>query len=405
MSADRQLTAVPRLLKPSEQLIIVVLLVLGTIAVDTTLPASDVMRRELGCASDCIQAGFSSFFIGFALGQLGFGPLSDVIGRRSALLIGLVTFVLASMLLASAQSSAYLPHLRLLQAIGAASGPVLGRALIRDYVPASRLTNSLSLVITFAGFAPMIAVPIGGIVADAWGWRAVFYMQAVIGTALFAGVALIFPVRHLNDSGFLNGLPHIPGLLRGLLLEPWIYIVSFVWSANLIFVVNSKSLFRNFGELSPTGYSLYYSAVVAGIPCGAYLVRFISGALSSQALVFVIGIAAAVSTLAMTLAMQLGVVSIFLGSAIIFTICVGATLPLTVGLVFVRHTTFVGTRSAVLGAFQYTFGALAIFGVNSLHIQTQSIGYVAFLLCLLSTAVSGGALMLHDLHTSQNSPE
>ena len=121
--------------------------------------------------------------LGFAVGQLFYGPLSDRYGRRPVLLGGLVFFTAATFGCSFAPSIGGLIGLRILQGLGAASGSVLGRALTRDAYTFQEMPLVMSWISLGQNIAPSLAPTLGGFLGEWLGWRATFWFVGGFGIA------------------------------------------------------------------------------------------------------------------------------------------------------------------------------------------------------------------------------
>ena len=110
----------------------------ASISTDLYLPAMPAMSRALGAGTGVVEWTVSGYLIGFSLGQLLWGPISDRFGRRPPVAIGLVLFVIGSAGCALADSAATMILWRVVQAVGACAGVVLARAMVRDLYQGSR---------------------------------------------------------------------------------------------------------------------------------------------------------------------------------------------------------------------------------------------------------------------------
>jgi MFS transporter, DHA1 family, multidrug resistance protein len=159
------------------------------LSTDMSLPAQPTLARAFDVSSGDAQLTLSLFLLGFGFAQLLVGYLSDVWGRRPLLLGGLAVYVVASLGCAASPSFGVLIGCRVLQGVGAASGPVLARAMVRDTQQSTDVARLMSIMLATLSIAPMIAPAIGGVVLDALGWRAVF------ATLVACGLALLWAVR------------------------------------------------------------------------------------------------------------------------------------------------------------------------------------------------------------------
>lgn len=159
-------------------------------SIDMGLPAFPVMARSLGTTSAGVSLSLSLFMVGFALGPLVYGPLSDRHGRRPLLLVGCAVFTLAGLGCAVAGSLPVLLLARFIQGAGAGAGAVLSLAIIRDLFEGAVARTRLSYVSLVMGVAPMIAPTIGAWVLAVGPWRAIYATLAAGGFVLVLAVAL-----------------------------------------------------------------------------------------------------------------------------------------------------------------------------------------------------------------------
>src|SRR5690625_4762343 len=150
---------------------------LGTAAYLAGLPMA---AEDFGITTAAAQLTLTVYIIGMALGQLVVGPLSDRLGRRKPLLIGIGAFVLLSASIAFAPTLEIMLVLRLLQGFAASTGMVLGRSIVHDIVQGDRAARVLN-VITAAGLVvPALAPLLGSAILAFADWRAIFLVLAAL---------------------------------------------------------------------------------------------------------------------------------------------------------------------------------------------------------------------------------
>jgi DHA1 family bicyclomycin/chloramphenicol resistance-like MFS transporter len=165
----------------------------GPLSIDMYLPALPTIQRELATSAAATQRTLSAYFIGLALAQLAYGPLSDRFGRRKPLFFGLSLYAASSIGASLAPTITVLAAMRALQAVGGAAGMVVTRAVIRDLYSGRAAANALSTLILIMGAAPILAPLLGGVVLDISGWRAIFVFLATCGVFGLLAVAAILP--------------------------------------------------------------------------------------------------------------------------------------------------------------------------------------------------------------------
>jgi DHA1 family bicyclomycin/chloramphenicol resistance-like MFS transporter len=180
---------------------------LGPLATDIYLASMPAIARHFETTVAEVQWTLSVYLAGFAVAQLIYGPLSDRFGRKPVMLGGLAVFIAASLISALAPSIETLIVARFVQALGVCSGPILGRAVVRDLYSRERASRMLSMMGMVMGLAPILA-PIVGSYMQAWfGWRSTFYFVAAYGLTLglVAWFLLAESNRHKNPSATRPG--------------------------------------------------------------------------------------------------------------------------------------------------------------------------------------------------------
>lgn len=158
-----------------------VMIAVGPLAIDMYLPALPNMATDLSVSTESVSKSVPAYFIGLVVGQLFYGPFSDRVGRVLPMYIGMVLFVLASILCATAQSEWVLFVGRTLQALGACVTAVVSRAATRDRLDPVQMSRAFSLMILVMGLAPILAPSLGALLLKFSGWRTLFWFLAGYG--------------------------------------------------------------------------------------------------------------------------------------------------------------------------------------------------------------------------------
>lgn len=160
----------------------------ASISTDVYLPAMPAMSQALLASPGAVEWTVSGYLVGFSLGQLFWGPVSDRYGRRVPVATGIVIFIIGSALCACAASIGSLIVWRIVQAFGASAGVVLSRAMVRDLYEGHHAVRMLSTLITVMAIAPLLGPIVGAQILTIGGWRAVFALLAVVGISTFATI-------------------------------------------------------------------------------------------------------------------------------------------------------------------------------------------------------------------------
>jgi DHA1 family bicyclomycin/chloramphenicol resistance-like MFS transporter len=169
-------------------LILSTLMAFASISTDLYLPALPAMADALHSDPGTLQLTISGYLIGFSLGQLLWGPISDRHGRRLPVAIGLVLFIVGSAGCAMSGDAWTLIGWRALQAVGACASVVISRAMVRDLYSGVRAAQMMSTLMTVMAVAPLIGPSVGGLILHVASWRAIFWVLVAIGIATLAGL-------------------------------------------------------------------------------------------------------------------------------------------------------------------------------------------------------------------------
>lgn len=162
----------------------------GAMTIDLYLPALPAIARDYAVPPAMVQLTLTAFFIGMALGQLVYGPVSDRIGRRPAIIFGCALYVVASIACAMAPNVELMVVARFVQALGCCSGMVVVRAVVRDRYDHRDSARIFSLFMLVLAVAPLFAPALGSWLVMVMDWRAVFLALALYGLAMLVAVWL-----------------------------------------------------------------------------------------------------------------------------------------------------------------------------------------------------------------------
>lgn len=171
---------------------------------DIYLPGFPLVAQLLHVQMVDLQLTFTSFTFGVGFGQLFYGPISDRFGRKNPAIIGLVLFITASVLCASATSLSVLIFYRFLQALGGAAGMVISRAIVRDRLSGVEMAKMMSVMGMIFVFSPAAAPTIGALILHWARWPWLFLALAIFGAVVLIGVVGLeesLPPENRNSHG------------------------------------------------------------------------------------------------------------------------------------------------------------------------------------------------------------
>jgi DHA1 family bicyclomycin/chloramphenicol resistance-like MFS transporter len=160
------------------------LMAINALATDIMLPAFPDIAYSLASDTTSVQALITAYLIGFGFSQLFVGFLADRYGRKPVLLVGLVVYLVATILCVMAQDLYTMLAWRLIQGMGAGAPRVIVGAAARDCYNGRKLARVMSLVMTVFMAAPVLAPAIGQLILLVADWRAIFYFLLVYGITM-----------------------------------------------------------------------------------------------------------------------------------------------------------------------------------------------------------------------------
>jgi DHA1 family bicyclomycin/chloramphenicol resistance-like MFS transporter len=340
-----------------------ILLAFTPLGTDTFALAMPTIARELGAAPAAVQFGITTFFLGIAGGQLGWGPISDRFGRRPALLAGCTLFLLASLFCAAAGSVTEIVALRFVQGLGMSSGPVIARSIVRDLYTRERAARLLAQMIVVFSFVPIFGPLLSAGLLTWRGWPAVFGLHAlvaalVIATTLF-GLKETAPSARASINPLRIAANFVALLVDRRFLAP-IATTLCTLAGIYAFVSNSAFALVQGAGVTTVQYSMLFAVVMVGGIVGAWLSSQLVGRLGIPRLVRIGTAIAAATGLAVGLLAWLGV-SHWAALIIPMTGYMFATsfiLPNVTAAALSPFPQMAGAASSLIGAITFALGAL-----------------------------------------------
>lgn len=365
--------SLPRAPRRRTLLLIIAMVALGPLSTDLYLPSLPALREIFATDVERAQLTLSVFVAGFAIAQLAYGPLSDRYGRRPVLLGGIALFAAASVACTLATTIGQLVAARLLQAIGACAGPVLGRAIVRDLYGREAAARALAYVGAAMTLAPAVGPTLGGYLHAWFGWRASFAALAAFGTALLAAVALLLGEtnRHRNPeatrparlaANYRRLLAH--GRWRGYAL-----CIAASFAGLFSFISGSPYVLIGILGVEPQHFGLCFLAMVGGYLAGSLAAGRWTSRIGLDRMIGAGGaIAAAAGTLVagFALAGNLGIATL-LAPMFAYALAAGLVLPNAQAGGIGPFPEMAGAASALLGFVQMSVAALAGYAVAAFH--------------------------------------
>jgi DHA1 family bicyclomycin/chloramphenicol resistance-like MFS transporter len=343
---------------------------IGPFAIDMYLPALPAIGRNLQAGTGAVQMSLTVFFIALSLGQSIYGPLSDMIGRKAPLYLGLALFSLGSIGCALAANIEVLIAFRFVQGFGACAGMVIPRAIVRDLHTGIDATRLMSLLMLVFSISPILAPLTGSFVIQLGGWRSVFWVvlvAAVVGCVILGSVTETRPPAERANSSVRGALVAYGVLLRDRHFLGLAFIGAFGISSFFVYLSNSPFVLIEHYHLSPRLYSVCFSANAASFFAVAQLNAWLATRFGLRRLVRGAVTLYAIVMLTLLTLFAAGVDRLDVLAALLFIGygCLGLVIPTTAVLALEDHGAIAGTASALIGTVQFVTGAIIMLLVGS----------------------------------------
>jgi DHA1 family bicyclomycin/chloramphenicol resistance-like MFS transporter len=344
---------------------------LGPLSMDMYVPSLPDIGRALHAPTAQVQLTISSYLLGFAAGQILYGPISDRFGRKPVLLVALTIYGIGTLICAAAQSIETLTALRFVQALGGAGAIVLARAVVRDLYSGVRAGRELSLMGSIQAFAPIVAPVIGGVLQTAFGWRASFILLGIFAVLIGSVTARLLPETLDKRTPGPFSPRAMAGLFRSVLQRrsfvSHLGILTTAFVGLYAWVSGASIVIQGVYGLSPFAFGFTYAVGSSGYLLGTSIAARIVMRLGLNRM---IGIGTATMAagglgMAVVAASGLGGVGWLVITMTIYLAGMGLSTPQTMAAALTPFPDRAGTASSLLGFSQQTSGAIAAAAIGA----------------------------------------
>ncbi|MET3574455.1 multidrug effflux MFS transporter [Bhargavaea ullalensis] len=335
----------------------------GPLSMDMYLPGLPGVADDFGTTASFAQLSITAALIGLAIGQLVFGPMSDIKGRRRPLLFTLTVYAAASLLCVFSSNVWIFVGLRLIQGISAAAGIVIARAASRDLYSGKELTKFIAMLALVNGAAPILAPLLGGIVMNFASWRFVFVILAAIGVLMLFAVAFTLPEtlpqQNRKTGGLSETFKSFGTLLKDRAFMGVALAQAFVSTSMFAYIAGSPFVLQNIYGTTPQQFSVVFAVNGIGIILAAQFTGRLSASIS-EVRMMKWGVGASftgglllLAAVWLTLPMWVILIALFL---VVSSVGVVNTTGFSLGME--RHGKIAGSASAFLGILPFAGGGL-----------------------------------------------
>ena len=367
---------------------------MGPISTDLYVPSLPNLAVDLQTTPARVQWTMSAYLLGFGIGQIFYGPLSDKLGRKPVLLAGFCIFLFATIGSALAASIEMLTIARSIQGIGGACPQILARAMVRDLYEGHRAGRQLSIMSTIMGLAPILSPLAGGVLAIWFSWRAAFVLMFALVSTLTIIAAVFLPetIRErmkepISPAGIFASFAVVA---RSRIWQTYATLLACCHLGLFTFISTSPFVLLNIYGLNPLQFGIGFSV------CST---AFVGGAAFASRMVARLGLDGVmqIGTIALALAGVLQVAGLLIFGnnvlalfipEIIFFAGVGLVLPNAVAAALTPFPERAGAASSLAGFIQMLFSAaLGIIVVALIKDNAWPLVMVTFTTGIVSLAV------------------
>lgn len=344
-------------------LVLGLLIALGPLTIDLYLPALPEVGSDLHASDSQVQLTLSAIMVGLAFGQLIIGPISDAVGRRRPLLIGMVVHAAMSLICVLAPSIGALTFVRLLQGFAGAAISVTAMAVVRDLFAGRAAAKIMSHLMLVLGIAPVLAPTMGGYILLVTSWRGIFLVLACVAAMLVAlawfglGETLSRPRRRPLQ------LRSVVGTYRSLLADRvfvgLVVLAGLMMATLFAYVSGSPFVLKGVYGLNDQQFGLVFGVIAIGMVAATQLNPLLLKRFSPIQLLSAALVVGMVATLGLVVAALVGAPLAVILAGLFVTISMCAVMfPNAPAIALTRHGEAAGTAAALLGAAQFGIAGL-----------------------------------------------
>ena len=356
------------------------------------LPALPVLGTEFGASAGHVQLSVASFFLGLAVGQGFYGPLSDRFGRTRPLYAGLLIFVLASIGCALAPSVDFLIVVRFFQALGACSGQVIARAVVRDLFQPREAVQVYSLLVLVMGVSPVLAPLLGGQILQWFPWRTIFWVLATLGAMGLAGSLVRLKETHRGERRpllFGTVMRTYADLVRDRAFAGYVLTGGLAMAGMFAYIVGSPYVFIEHFHVTTERFGLFFGINALGLVLAAQLNARLVRRFASDAIIRRVLFIQVTSGMLLLAGVWTGFLQLYGVATLLFIYVssVGCLFPNITAMAMAPHGAIAGSASALIGVIQFSLAAGSASLVGTVRSDAALPVAVLIGICSVSAAI------------------
>ncbi|MFJ7916234.1 MULTISPECIES: multidrug effflux MFS transporter [unclassified Lysinibacillus] len=354
-------------------LLMIVLVAFPQISETIYSPSLPDLSDALNASNRSVQLTLSIYFIGFAFGVFYWGWISDFIGRRPAMLGGLIFYSIGSFMCFYAETITFLLVSRFIQAFGAATGSIITQTILRESVSGSKRHAMFAQISAVIAFTPAVGPLIGGWVDQAFGFRAMFFVLVAMSILLF--IYTYFRLPETTDTSMRKTIAIFP-VVKRIISSPRVLafglLIGGINGVLFSYYAEAPFIFIDHFNLSPGLYGFLGIIVALASIIGAMISKRLVSNYQPEKVIHLGCSVMTVGAVMLLIVSSFPLPNIVLLVGILVTIFItllgsGIALPNCLSLALVNFQDVIGTAGAIFSLGYYLLVSLITSGMSFLH--------------------------------------
>ncbi len=257
-----------------------VMTAMAPLSTDMYLPSLPEIGTAFGISTSMVQLTLTMTMVGMSLGQVLGGPVSDRLGRKVPLFLGMAGFTAASLVCSFTENIYVFLVARFVQGLSGAFGIVISRAVARDVVSGPELMRFMALLMMVNGLAPIAAPVFGAQILRFTSWHGIFEVLVVVGVMQIIATAFFKETLKSGERvrSFTEGFVAFGSLIKNRYFFGQCLLQCFYFGSFFAYIAGSSFLFQNIYEVTPQTYSYIFGGIGIGLMIMGMLPAKMAGA-------------------------------------------------------------------------------------------------------------------------------
>lgn len=367
--------------------LIIILTAVGQMTQTMYVPSIPAMAQDFAVQSSYLQAVMAAYLIPYGLSQFIYGPLSDRIGRRPVILMGMTIFLIGTLAALFAPSFELFLLASVIQGCGTGCGGAMSRTVTRDCYEGEALHKANSLISMGTIFSPLIAPVLGGYLSTIFNWEASYLFLLVFGAIVTLAILNMFsetlPEEKRRHDRVWDSYRYVLGNHR---FQGYVFCLISTFAGIAVFEAAAGVLLGSVLKLDPKTVSLLFVVPLPGYLLGAWLSSALAHRIGNTRVMYLGMLAMLAGSLTILIPGMSGLVTVssLIGGGFIAFIGAGILFPAATTAAIQPFPQHAGTAGAILGGLQNLGAGIAALAASIMHAEDQfSLGTVMTVMSIL----------------------